>query len=155
MERIIKKSNKLHLSNSTTDLLATAISWLCMGLFLYTAYAKIVDHTRFLRGLERVSLIGGAALVISFAVPAIEIVVAFLLLIPRTLRIGLYTFIGVMTTFTIYIGIAMIWEKKLPCHCGGAIEKLSWAQHLWFNIGFIAIALFALLLVKSKTFIKN
>jgi hypothetical protein len=114
-----------------------------MALFVYTAYAKIIDHARFLKGLTRVHLISGFAVFVSYAVPAIEIVVALLLLIPQTAKAGLYSFTAVMSLFTIYIVSAMIWEKNLPCHCGGAIEKLSWGQHIWFNLAFITIAIVA------------
>lgn len=133
----------------------TAICWLCMALFLYTAYAKIVDHDRFLHGLTRVHLITGFAVFISFAVPIVEIIVALLLLIPQTAKIGLYSFIAVMSSFTLYILSAMIWEQNLPCHCGGAIEKLSWSQHIWFNLAFIALAILALRLNKLYTSFKN
>ena len=126
-----------------------------MALFLYTAYAKIADHERFLRGLLKVHMISAFAEVIAYAVPAIEIGIALLLLIPRTLKMGLYGFVVIMTSFTIYIIAAMTLETKLPCHCGGAIEKLSWGQHLWFNLAFIAIALFAIRLNNLSTSLKN
>jgi len=132
-----------------------AIRWFCMSLFLYTAYAKIIDHDRFLKGLTRVHLISGFAVFLSFAVPIVEIIVVLLLLIPRIAITGLYCFITIMTVFTIYIISAMTWEKKLPCSCGGAIEKLSWSQHIWFNLTYISIAIFALWLNKLNTSFKN
>ena len=126
-----------------------------MALFIYTAYAKVMDHDRFLKGLTRVHLISGLAVFTSFAVPAIEIIIALLLLIPQAAKIGLYSFIAAMSAFTIYIISAMMWEKKLPCHCGGAIENLSWGQHIWFNLAFIAIAIVGLRLVQLNTSFKN
>jgi len=126
-----------------------------MALFVYTAYAKIIDHDRFLKGLTRVHLISGFAVVISFLVPLTEIIIALLLLIPKTSKWGLYSFTTLMLIFTGYIISALIWEKKLPCHCGGAIEKLSWSQHIWFNIAFIALAIFALWLNKLNTSFKK
>ncbi|NHA02507.1 hypothetical protein G7092_01800 [Mucilaginibacter sp. HC2] len=147
MESIITNDTKFQVPTSTKEKIITAICWLCMALFLYTAYAKIVDHARFLAGLTRVHLISGFAVFISFAVPVVEILVALLLLIPRTAKAGLYGFIAAMSSFTIYIISAMTWEKDLPCHCGGAIEKLSWGQHIWFNLAFIGLAIFALWLM--------
>jgi uncharacterized membrane protein YphA (DoxX/SURF4 family) len=144
MEIVITNSSKLQISELTKERIVIAIRWLCMALFIYTAYAKITDHDRFLKGLTRVHLISGFAVFISFAVPMVEIIIAILLLIPRTAKIGLYSFTTVMFGFTLYIISAMIWEKKLPCHCGGAIEKLSWLQHIWFNLVFILIAMFAI-----------
>lgn len=156
MESVLTNaSSKFHLSKPAKDKIITTICWLCMALFLYTAYAKIVDHARFLAGLSRVHLINGVAKYISYAVPAAEIIVALLLLIPQSAKIGLYSFIAVMTSFTIYIISAMIWEKQLPCHCGGAIEKLSWGQHIWFNLAFITIAIVALRFMQLITSFKN
>ena len=156
MESVITNNKlKFQLSELTKEKLIIAIRWICMALFLYTAYAKIIDHDRFLKGLTRVHIINGFAVFLSFAVPIVEIIVAMLLLIPKTARIGLYSFIAVMSSFTIYIISALIWEKKLPCHCGGAIEKLSWSQHIWFNLLFIAIGISALRLIKLNTSFKK
>ncbi len=154
MENVITNQFRFHISELTRERTIIILRWLCMGLFLYTASAKILDHDRFLRGLTRVHIISGFAVLISFLVPVIEIVVALLLLIPRTAKVGLYSFIAIMTVFTGYIISALIWEKNLPCHCGGAIEKLSWTQHIWFNVVFIAIAIFALWLINYTSFKK-
>jgi hypothetical protein len=155
MESSITNNAKSQISRLVKERIITAICWLCMALFLYTAYAKIADHVRFINGLTRVHLIDGFAVFISFAVPTVEIIVALLLLIPQTVKTGLYSFIAVMSAFTFYIISAMIWEKNLPCHCGGAIEKLSWSQHIWFNLAFISIAIFGLRLIKSHTILKT
>jgi hypothetical protein len=158
MESVILKREKFQYSGRTKERLIIAIRWLCMALFLYTAYSKIIDHDRFLKGLTRVHLISGFAVFISFAVPIIEFITAILLLIPRTAKFGLYCFTAIMTAFTFYIISALIWEKNLPCHCGGAIEKLSWVQHIWFNLGFISISIFAIWLINlftSSKFKKN
>ena len=144
-------SFKFQLSEKSKESIITGICWMCMALFLYTAYAKITDQDRFLKGLTRVHLISGFAVFISFAVPMVEVFIAMLLLIPKTAKIGLYCFITVMTAFTFYIISALIWEKNLPCHCGGAIEKLSWSQHIWFNLAFILIAMFAIRLFNLFT----
>ena len=155
MESVILKREKFPYSGHAKDGLVIGIRFICMALFLYTAYAKIIDHDRFLNGLTRVHLISGFAVFISFAVPVIEIIVALLLLIPQTAKLGLYSFTAIMLSFTIYIISAMIWEKHLPCHCGGAIEKLSWGQHIWFNLTFIVITIIALRLIKLNTSFKT
>jgi uncharacterized membrane protein YphA (DoxX/SURF4 family) len=155
MESAIINKSKFQISELTKERLVIVIRWICMALFIYTAYAKITDHDRFLTGLARVHLISSIAVFISFAVPVVEIITALLLLIPKTAKIGLYCFATVMTGFTIYIISAMVWEKKLPCHCGGAIEKLSWSQHIWFNLAFILLVIFALRLIKLNTSLKT
>ena len=126
------------------------IRFICLFLFLYTAYAKLVDHERFLKGLSNVHIIIGFGPFISWFVPISEIITSLLLLFPKSARWGLYTFTGLMILFTGYIGSALIWETSLPCHCGGVIEKLSWIQHLWFNLAFIAIAAVGIWLKESR-----
>lgn len=155
MDSILINKSKFQISELARDRIVIAIRWLCMALFIYTAYAKIVDHERFLNGLKNVSIISGSAVVISFLVPIIEIIIAILLLIPVTAKQGLYSFIAAMSFFTGYIISALIWEKNLPCHCGGAIERLSWTQHIWFNLIFVLFAVFALWLVSVNTSLKK
>ncbi|EHQ25558.1 MauE/DoxX family redox-associated membrane protein [Mucilaginibacter paludis] len=153
MESVITTKSKIQISELAKEITAIAIRWLCMALFFYTAHAKTVDHDRFLKGLARVHLISGFALFLSYAVPIVEFLVALLLLVPNTAKTGLYCFIAVMSAFTIYIASALIWEPTLPCHCGGAIEKLSWGQHIWFNLAFILIAITGVWLINfNKTF---
>ena len=140
-----------HFSEKFKNNMIFCICLICVFLFLYAGYSKIEDHSRFLKGLMRVTIIGPFALYISWIVPIGEIIIAILLIIPRTSKWGLYGFTILMGVFTIYIISMVLWATKLPCHCGGAIEKLSWTQHIWFNLAFIAIAVFALWLSKSKT----
>lgn len=146
----------LRMSDSKKEIIITFIRYLCIFLFVYTAYAKLADHERFYKGLTNVHLISGYALVITYAVPLAEILVSILLIIPKTIKVGLITFGIMMTAFTVYIISALIWEPKLPCHCGGAIEKLSWRQHIWFNLAFIILTIIALRLLNiSKSFKKQ
>jgi hypothetical protein len=154
MDNNIKK-HSFQLSETAIEKLIIGIRFICLFLFLYTAYAKIIDHDRFLKGLTRVHIISGFALYISYSVPITEILISLLLLVPQTAKIGLYAFTGLMSVFTLYIISALFWEPKLPCHCGGAIEKLSWTQHTWFNLAFIVIAIVALRLIHSNYIIKK
>ena len=34
----------------------------------------------------------------------------------------------------------------IPCSCGGVLEKMSWNEHLIFNIAFVVLGLVAILL---------
>ena len=155
MDTIILSKVKLQLSDRLKDWLIFLICLICIFLFLYTAHSKITDHQRFLKGLSKVAVIGGSALYISWIVPAAEVLTVILLGIPHTYKWGLYGFTCLMILFTGFILSMVLWAKKLPCHCGGVIEKLSWTQHIWFNLVFIALALFALWLSKLKTSFKN
>ena len=149
-----KASTKL--SWPTREILIQGITASCIFLCAYTAYAKLQDHDRFYRGLAAIAHIGDHALMLSWSVPITELLIALLLIVPRTQRLGLYLFILMMCLFTLYIASMLLWASKLPCNCGGAIEKLSWNQHLWFNLGFIALAMLAIWLKDNRNFkIKN
>ncbi|QHS55267.1 hypothetical protein GWR56_06825 [Mucilaginibacter sp. 14171R-50] len=141
-----------NISQDTKNKIANFIRYTCLFLFVYTAYAKIVEHKRFLNGLKNVHLISSQAELISYLVPGLEVVVAVMLIIPKTIKIGLISFSGMMVGFTGYIISAMIWEPHLPCHCGGAIERLSWMQHIWFNLAFIMLAIIAVRISKFSNY---
>jgi len=140
---------RVRLTPGLRDGMEILISLVCIGLFVYTAREKLLDHERFLAGLSRVGFIGKWALPLSFLVPAAELLTALLLLFAKSNRLGLLCFIGVMGLFSVYILVALIWLEKLPCHCGGIIESLSWREHLLFNLGFIALAGLALKLKRK------
>lgn len=149
MESIVTKT-KFQFSDKTKDRIVFGICLICMSLFLYTACSKILDHARFLNGLQRVELIGKFATYVAWLVPAVEILIAVLLLVPKTYKWGLCGFSSLMILFTCYILGMLFWATNLPCHCGGAIEKLSWTQHVWFNLAFVGLSIFALRLSKNK-----
>jgi len=142
------------LSRVAKERMVLVIRLLAIFLFSYTAYAKLVDHERFFNGLANVQLIRGMADYIAWLVPLAEIVVAVLLLLPATARWGLYAFAGLLVLFSGYIISALMWEKTLPCHCGGVIEEMSWTQHLLFNLFFIGLGAIALRLNKQLSKLK-
>lgn len=149
---VITSTLSLNFSQTTKDRLANLIRYICIFLFVYTSYTKIVDHSRFLVGLKNVQMISPNAGMISWLVPGLEMLVALLLIIPNTVRIGLTAFLTMMIGFTGYIIAAIIWEPHLPCNCGGAIESLSWMQHIWFNLVFIMMAITALRISKFSNY---
>jgi hypothetical protein len=150
MEGMIIKPSRIRLSNKVKGPAVSCICLICVFLFVYTASSKLMTHAQFLSGLQNIRVFNGYAALLSWFVPVAEIIIAILLIIPKTIRLGLYAFTIVICVFTVYIISMLLWAKNLPCRCGGVIEKLSWLQHVWFNLAFIAIALFALWLSKTK-----
>lgn len=149
MDKAITKST-IQNAQDYRENVVFAICLIFVSLFSYTAYSKLTAHQAFLNGLSHVELIGPYATYISWAVPVSEILTAVLLIIPKTNRQGLYAFLILMGTFTIYIISVLAWAKVLPCSCGGVIEKLTWSQHVWFNLVFIALGIYALWLIKKS-----
>ncbi len=109
-------------------------------LFLYAAVSKLLDFETFTVQLAQSPLLSAYAGVISWAVPGIEILIACLLIFERFRILALYASFTLMVMFTAYIFIILNFSDFIPCSCGGVLEKLSWTQHLIFNLFFIILA---------------
>lgn len=129
------------------------ISAVFIFLFVYTALSKIFTFHLFAQTLKETPIIGGIADYIAIAIPTIELMISLLLFLPCTRRSGLYSTFVLMSIFTLYIGYMLIFTPQLPCTCGGVIEKMTWTQHLLFNVVFTLLALTAILLTPYKQII--
>ncbi|TCD02726.1 MauE/DoxX family redox-associated membrane protein [Pedobacter psychroterrae] len=150
MKTTVSNIRIVQINENIRQIAAFIVCLICLALFVISAYEKIVDHERFLRGLSRVKLVGQYAVFISYFVPASKIIVSLLLINPATQRWGLWGFTGLMGVFTLYIGSMIFWAEKLPCNCNLIIEKLDWGQHLWLNMGFLVLVISALWLGRAK-----
>jgi hypothetical protein len=112
-------------------------------LFVYTAVSKLLDFQSFSIVLRHSSLIGKTAPVIAILLPLTELLVALLLLIPHTLKLGLYIFLSLLILFTLYLVYMLLFSPSLPCTCGGVFKYMSWQHHLVFNLVFISLAILA------------
>ena len=126
------------------------ICGLLILLFAYAAISKLIDRQHFGLVLGKTLLMKHVAGFISFALPVTELIVCALLFVPATRLLGLYTSFGLLTSFTIYLGYMILFAPKLPCSCGGILERMSWTQHLAFNIVFIAFSAIAIKLYQSS-----
>lgn len=130
------------------------ISSLLLMLFLYTAVSKLLHFTSFIIAMAKSPAIYEYAKPLAYTVPSIEIIIAILLFVPRTRRIGLWSSFILMAIFSIYVAYMLIaHHTDLPCTCGGVLKQLTWPQHLIFNIFFTLLAFAGILLTrKSKGF---
>ena len=119
-------------------------------LFVYTATSKFFRLYVFQAQLEKFPWIRHMAPIIAWAVPAVELVAACLLLTRRARRMGLYLSMALMVSFTLYLAFMLGTEKHLPCSCGGVISSMSWRQHLVFNLFFTGIAIMGLVYSPPK-----
>lgn len=110
------------------------ISALIMAIFMYAATSKLLEYNVFVAQISRSPMIDRFAGYVGWAVPSIEILIGIMLLVPRLRLIGLYGSFTIMYLFTGYIAIMLIFSPSLPCSCGGILSKMSWGQHLFFNI---------------------
>lgn len=116
------------------------VSYLFVLLFVYAAVSKALDFETFTVQLAQSPLLSAYAGIVAWAVPGLEILIAVLLTIPKYRIPALYAAFTLMVMFTAYIFIILNFSDFIPCSCGGVLEKLSWTQHLIFNIVFIILA---------------
>lgn len=125
------------------------ICFLFVLLFAYTGLVKLLGHERFVIVIFDSPLLTDFAGFLSWAVPIIEFLVAVMLVIGRLRLLGLYVSFSLMVIFTGYIIAILNFSEKIPCACGGVLEKMSWTQHLFFNIGLTLLALVGIVLCNS------
>ena len=116
------------------------ISSLLIILFIYTALSKLADYNKFTTQLSKSPFITSYANSIAWSIPAVEIMISLLLVIKRTRLLGLYASFFLMSLFTAYLIIMLNFSYHIPCSCGGALQYLSWNEHIVFNAFFIVIA---------------
>ncbi len=129
-----------------TDIIAS----LFILLFLYTGLIKIFYHARFDWALNESPLLrGGIAALLSWLIPAVEIGLVTLLLLPRTRTKGLFGSTFLIGIFSIYVGFMLYFRSDRPCTCGGIIEYMTWHQHFYFNTGFTLLGAISIWLDKQ------
>jgi len=122
------------------------IAALFILLFVYAATSKLLDYDNFQIQLSQSPLLAPFAHSFSWIVPLIELLIAVMLTINRLRLTGMYAAYNLMILFTAYIIAVTRFSKYVPCSCGGILQKLSWNQHLAFNIFFVIISITAILL---------
>jgi uncharacterized membrane protein YphA (DoxX/SURF4 family) len=124
-------------------------------LFVYAAVSKLLDFENFQVQLGQSPLLSAFAGWASWGIPITEILIAIALLFPRYRLVGLFAAFSLMVLFTTYIIIILNFSPFVPCSCGGILEKMSWTQHLVFNIVFVFLALISILSIAPKKVTEN
>ena len=119
-------------------------------LFVYTSVNKLLSLNIFKQSMMTAHIPEGLASIISVTVPVSELLLALLLLINHTKNIGLYGSLSIMLVFTGYIIYMKLFLPKIPCSCGGIIQKLTWNQHLLLNIIFIFLIYYVVRIEKRR-----
>ncbi|PIF71275.1 DoxX family protein [Flavobacterium sp. 2] len=136
--------------NSSSNIKSFIVQVICLLfllLFVYAAVSKLLDFERFQVQLAQSPILSIYAHWISFFVIGVELIISVLLFMPKIKIIGLYGAFILMSTFTVYIFIVLHYSSFIPCSCGGILEKMTWDTHLLFNIGFMLLAVIAIVLL--------
>lgn len=137
---VIQNRSALSFAWLSKATIVEVISVLFVILFLYTGISKLMEYAVFKEQIAESPILKPIAPFIAWALPLTEFLVSIMLIIPRWRLKGLYASLALMIAFTVYIGAIMMFNKELPCSCGGIISLLSWESHLVFNSLFILLA---------------
>ena len=149
METTSIRWSKQQLSVEARELIMDITVYLFIVLFMYTSASKLFTIKAFASTLAKSPLIGDLNFALAWMIPVIEIIISILLIIPSLRKTGLRASLFLMAAFTIYLVYMVFSGNKLPCHCGGVINALTWPQHIWFNISFIVLAIIGLKINKQ------
>ncbi|RZM25026.1 MAG: hypothetical protein EOO88_20765 [Pedobacter sp.] len=134
----------------TKEMLTDLIVYLFIILFMYTAASKILTIDKFASTLAKSPLIGSYNVIVAWAIPILEIAISLLLIVSSVRKWGLVASLVLMSIFTLYLLYMVFSGNKLPCHCGGVISTMTWQQHIWFNLGFVILAVAGLVFIKRN-----
>ena len=138
-----KRINTRRMETKRTRI-TTYISIFFILLFCYAAISKIMDFEKFQIQMTESPLLSAFAGFLPYVLIISEFIIAGLLCYRITQNAGLLASFILMLFFTGYIAHMLLTSENLPCSCGGILEKMSWTQHLYFNIGCAVLAAIAL-----------
>jgi uncharacterized membrane protein YphA (DoxX/SURF4 family) len=133
-------------SNAVIMIICTLI----IALFVYAATSKLFDYYNFQFGLSESPFIAPFANILAWAVPAGELLIAAMLVIPPLRLAGLYASFLLMLLFTVYIAAMLLSGSDIPCSCGGILEDMSWGAHIVFNSAYVVLAAWGIYLQRKK-----
>ena len=119
-------------------------------LFVYTALSKLDNYSFFQAQLNLYPFIGLFGGTLTWAIPAMELLIAILLLLPAYRTKGLMAALILLIAFTVYLLLMILYTPDIPCSCGGVIQSLTWTQHVFFNCVFIMVTFIAVLVSKRN-----
>lgn len=110
-------------------------------MWSYAAVSKLLELDKNRTALE--PLFGHlAAAIIAIAVPVAEALVVVLLIGKRYRVAGVWLSLLLLVNFTGYIALVLGNAfTHHPCSCGGLLQRMSWRQHLVFNLAVMALHL--------------
>ena len=129
--------------------ITTFISIFFILLFCYAAISKIMDFEKFQIQMTESPLLSAFAGFLPYVLIISEFIIAELLCYRITQNAGLLASFILMLFFTGYIALMLFTSEILPCSCGGILEKMTWTEHLYFNIGCAVLAILALVYNKK------
>src|SRR6185295_9105979 len=127
------------------------VSALLVLLFLYAGLSKFLTFKHFIGEMNNQPFPNWMTPYLVWSIPSIEILLVAGLIFDKTRKPALWGSFILMSLFTIYTAtVLMHFFAYVPCSCGGVISKLSWPQHLVFNLFFVGLACTGLWIMRKK-----
>ena len=127
--------------------LLIAICMVLVILFSYTAISKLLDIPAFKYDMHNQPLPHWIRYNLVYFLPSMELLIVIALLFELTRTIGLFLSLSIMLLFTAYTVLILSGAfHRIPCSCGGIIKNLTWTQHLFFNLFFVGLSIWAIVL---------
>jgi hypothetical protein len=121
------------------------ISCLLILLWVYAATSKLINYEQSRMQMMNQVFPDSINAVLLWVIPITELLIAGLLLFSKSRIAGLILSAILLFLFSGYVLLVMLNVfDRIPCSCGGIISKLSWGQHLVFNLVFLALAILGL-----------
>ena len=137
------------MSDSKTFYINTFTAALAV-LFCYAAMSKLLNYEQSEQEMLNQVFPRSLALVLTWLVPSVELIICLLLLLKKTQYIALWAAALLLSAFSIYIAVVMTRVfGRVPCSCGGILKNMSYGAHLLFNILFIMAACSGIVWVKG------
>lgn len=126
-------------------LLSEIFVYLIALLWLYTSVYKALQIDTSIEQMGDSPLIEPYAVWFGYGLPIVEFALFLLLLIPKTRKYALIGSVVLLAMFTLYILVILnYYRADVPCTCGGVISKLSWKNHVYFNLTFLLMGIYVL-----------
>ncbi|THU40811.1 hypothetical protein FAM09_01480 [Niastella caeni] len=148
-----KRNNITQFVIEKRNTIINLITYLLILLFLYTSTSKLLDFNKFINEINIQPFPNWVKPYLIYTLIPIEIIISISLIFDKTRKTGLWAALILMILFTVYSSLVLFrFFDRIPCSCGGVIENLTWTQHLFFNLFFVGISCFGIILSKKETF---
>jgi hypothetical protein len=134
------------------EILSISLASAMILLFIYTGFSKLFNMEDFADAMKLQPLPTWMTRVLAKTLPFLEMVVAAILMWPKTRLVGFYASAILMLAFSLYVGMGAVHIfKYVPCSCGGVFRHMSWPHHFWLNLFFLAISLAGIMVSRKHS----
>jgi hypothetical protein len=127
------------------------------ALFILSSIDKIAFIDKFNQNLLETGLIYVLFVpVITYLIPSLELILSCLLHFEVTKKIALLIYTLLMSLFTVYLILMVVYLEHFPCSCGGLFQYMNINTHIVLNLTIVSINIFFLLKMESnRVLVKN